>query len=526
MSAAGRLRIVAIALLALGALAALYAALPGGSEAGKGAAGARPNIVLVVTDDQTLASFNARTMPYTMGAVAGAGTTFANAVVTTPLCCPSRATMLTGQYGHNNGIVNNNPGYPALRDKQNVLPEWLDLAGYETLHVGRYLNEYPKGRNSKPAPGWERWVTMLEPRRYYDYILRIGRKVVEFGDKAKDYATRVLTGRAADLIREYAPREQPFFLQFDQMAPHSGTGLKRGPCRPDEMADPGPGDYDPFAADPLPTPPSFNEEDISDKPTFVQKLPPTSERRISEITDRYRCASGALFGVDRSMAAIDSALSKAGVLDETVLIYISDNGFFYGEHRLRREKIRPYEEALHVPFAIRVPPGVLGAPTVPGVSELVANIDLVPTILELTGAAPCLPNGSCRVMDGRSLVPLLLGQGGWPADRGVGVEFRTGDEKFGTSSSCEYHGIRTLRYAYFQHTRVPNPVTDLCEPADERELYDLAEDPYQLSNLYPTSPLTPAAAAQEQLHGRMSALSVCAGIEGRDPAPPSGHYCE
>jgi N-acetylglucosamine-6-sulfatase len=525
VSAVRKLRLVAVALGALAALAALSASLAGGAEDER-SAGAHPNIVLVVTDDQTLESFNGRTMPYTTGAVAGAGTTFANAIVTTPLCCPSRATMLTGQYGHNNGIVNNEPGYTALRDKQSVLPEWLNRAGYETLHVGRYLNEYPKGRNSKPAPGWDRWITMLEPRRYYDYVLRIGRKVVEFGHKAKDYATRVLTGRAVDLIGQYAARQQPFFLQLDHMAPHSGTGLKQGPCRPDEMADPGPGDYDPFAADPLPTPPSFNEEDISDKPTFVQRLPPTSERRISEITDRYRCARGALFGADRSMRAIDSALAKAGVLDETVLIFISDNGFFYGEHRLRREKIRPYEEALHVPFVIRVPPGVLGAPAVPAVNELVANIDLAPTILELAGASPCLPTGSCRVMDGRSLVPLLLGQGGWPVDRGVGIEFRTGDDKFGTSSSCEYHGIRTPRFAYFQHTSVPNPVTDLCESADERELYDLAEDPYQLTNLYPTNPLTPTALVQDQLHARMAALSTCAGIEGRDPAPASGHYCE
>jgi arylsulfatase A-like enzyme len=160
------------------------------------------------------------------------------------------------------------------------------------------------------------------------------------------------------------------------------------------------------------------------------------------------------------------------------------------------------------------------------VNELVSNIDLAPTILELAGASPCLPNGSCRVLDGRSLMPLILGQGGWPADRALGLEFRTGDEKFGTSSSCEYRGVRTAQFVYIQHTSVPNQVTDLCEAADERELYDLVEDPYELTNLYPPNPLTPAAMIQEQLHERMSALSTCAGIEGRDPPPPSGHYCE
>jgi N-acetylglucosamine-6-sulfatase len=335
----------------------------------------------------------------------------------------------------------------------------------------------------------------------------------------------VLTNRATDLIGEYAPRQQPFFLQFDQVAPHSGTGLNKGPCRPDEMADPGPGDYDPFAADPLPTPPSFNETDMSDKPSFVKKLPPMSERRIGEIADRYRCANGSLLAVDRSMAAIDAALAKAGELERTVVIFMSDNGFFYGEHRLRREKIRPYEEALRVPFAIRAPVGVLGGAPVPTVGELVANIDLAPTILHLAGVQPCLGPGACRVMDGRSLVPLMLGQGGWPADRSVGIEFRTADEKFGTSSSCEYRGIRTSTHVYVQHTSVPNPITDLCEPADEREHYDLTADPFQLTNLYPAT-TAEGAAFEAELHERMARLTSCAGIEGRDPPPPSGHYCE
>jgi arylsulfatase A-like enzyme len=520
------MRVPLIAGAALVALAALAVWLADGSAGSRGAADQRPNIVMVVTDDQTLASFNGHVMPYTVGSVAGAGTTFTNAVVTTPLCCPSRATLLTGQYGHNNGIVNNKPGYPALRDKANVLPEWLNQAGYETLHVGRYLNEYPKGKHSKPAPGWDRWVTMLEPRRYYEYTLRIGKKIEEFGKKKKDYATTVLTSRAQGLIEQYAPRGQPFFLQLDHVAPHSGMGLRKGPCRPDEMADPAPGDYEPFAADALPTPPSFNEEDLSDKPSFVQKLPPMSERRISEIADRYRCANGSLFGVDRSMAAIDAALSKAGELERTVVIFVSDNGFFYGEHRLRREKIRPYEEALRVPLAMRVPAGVLGGPAVSTVNELVANTDLAPTILELAGASPCVSPGACRIMDGRSLVPLLRGQGGWPADRAIGIEFRTADDQFGTSSSCEYRGVRTLGQVYVQHTSVPNPITDVCEPADERELYDLSADPYQLTNLHPADPMTPSGVLEEALHNRMLKLSTCAGIAGRDPAPPSGHYCE
>jgi arylsulfatase A-like enzyme len=226
------------------------------------------------------------------------------------------------------------------------------------------------------------------------------------------------------------------------------------------------------------------------------------------------------------MQQLDAKLARAGELENTIVIFISDNGFFYGEHRLAREKIRPYEEALHVPFAIRVPPGVLGAPTVPSVDELVGNIDLVPTILELAGAGPCLAPDRCRVMDGRSLVPLLLGQGGWPQDRGLAVEFSTGDEKFNTSSSCAYQGIRTPGFLYVQHTSVPSPPEGVCVPADEREYYDLAADPFQLQNLYPSDPNSLLGAIEGPLAARAAQLAGCAGIEGRDPAPASGSYCE
>jgi N-acetylglucosamine-6-sulfatase len=485
----------------------------------------RPNIVLVVTDDQTLAAFNARTMPYTVGNVAGPGTTFNNTIATNPLCCPSRATMITGQYSHNTGVMNNKPGYPELGDKKNVLPSWLRAAGYYTAHVGRYLNEYPHGKKSKPAPGWDFWVAALEPRGYLSYALRVGRKTIEFGRNVKkDYLTTVINNRVNQVIRKRAPKSQPFFLQVDHMAPHAGPGMK-GACAGSDVADALPADYAQFANEPLPTPPSFNEQDVSDKPSFIQKAPSLSERNVAKITQRYRCALGSLLAVDRGIAQIDAELAKAGELDNTVVLFISDNGFFYGEHRLPREKIRPYEEALRIPFAVRMPQGVMG-PTASSVDELVGNVDLVPTILELAGAAPCLGPGRCRVTDGRSLVPLLLGQGGWPQDRGLAIEFRTGDDKFNTSSSCTYRGIRTAGFLYVQHTRVPSPPDGVCVPADERELYDLADDPFQLQNQYPAQPGSFYEPIQAALDARMNALATCAGIEGRDPPPSSGNYCE
>ena len=518
-----RLRLGALALAVIASAAAGVVATAQPTHGAK--QGSRPNIILVVTDDQTLAAFNGVTMPYTLGNVAGQGTTFNNAIASNPLCCPSRATMITGQYGHNNGVMNNKPGYPALRDKKNVLPSWLRAAGYYTAHVGRYLNEYPHGKKSKPAPGWDTWIAALEPRRYLNYDLRVNRKVVHFGRKLKEYLTTVINNRVNEVIRKRAPQQQPFFLQVDHMAPHAGPGMG-GPCAGTDVADALPSDYAQFANEPLPQPPSFNEADIGDKPSFIQKVPSLSEKNIASITQRYRCALASLVAVDRGMAQIDAALAKAGELENTVVIFISDNGFFYGEHRLAREKIRPYEEALHVPFAMRVPAGVLGAPAVPFVDELVSNVDLAPTILDFAGAGPCLAADRCRVMDGRSLVPLLLGQGGWPQDRGIVIEFKTGDEKFNTSSSCAYSGLRTPTHLYVQHTSVPSPPDGQCVPADERELYDLAADPFELQNLYPSDPSSPEGIAGTLLADRLLQLQRCAGIEGRDPVPASGNYCQ
>ena len=521
------MRAVRLALVGLAALAAVVASAVATASPTPGVKqGARPNIILFVTDDQTLAAYNSRTMPYTVGAVSGPGTTFDQAIAVTPLCCPSRASMITGQYGHNNGIVSNKPGYLALRDKTNVLPAWLRAAGYYTAHVGRYLNEYPHGAKPKPAPGWDEWIANLEPRSYYGYDLRVGRKTIEFGKKKKDYITNVINKRATEIIRKHAPKPQPFFLQVDHMAPHSGPGTTKGPCVGRDVAKPLAADYAQFAADPLPTPPSFNEADVTDKPSFVQSVPPLSDKSVAAISQRYRCALASLAGVDRGMAQIDAALSQAGELENTVVIFISDNGFFYGEHRLPREKIRPYEEALHIPLAIRAPAGVLGTQQVASSDDLVANLDLTPTILDFAGAAPCVAPGHCRVLDGRSLIPLMRGEGGWPQDRGLAVEWKTNDESFNTSSSCEFHGVRTLTQVYIEHVSVPTPPNGLCVPADEREHYDLTSDPFELQNLYPQAPSSPVGLIEAALAVRTARLAHCAGIEGRDPAPASGSYCE
>jgi N-acetylglucosamine-6-sulfatase len=507
------------ALAALAAIAVLAAHPSPANAAAKPAK--RPNVVMIVSDDQAVQTVRPDTMPNLIGGVASRGTSFTNAFVTTPLCCPSRAAMLSGQYAHNNGVLKND--YRQLRDKSNTLPVWLRRAGYNTIHVGKYLNLYRRapGPESRPAPGWDVWQTIQEPNRYYDYELSINGREVRFGDRDSDYLTDVLNRKSARLARRYADRKRPFYLQLDHWAPHDSPGRESGPCHGGHDAVPAPTDESLFATEPLPKPPSFNEPDVDDKPSFIQRQSPVS----AEVVElNYRCALASLAALDRGIAKLQRALKRKRELNDTVIVFVSDNGYFYGEHRLRY-KVLPYEEALRVPLVISAPPRFLaGAQRPSTVDETVANIDLAPTILALAGASPCGKKGRCRVMDGRSLVPLLAGQdAGWPQDRGLAVEYTGSHHGF---SSCSYRGIRAAGQLYVEHALVPDFTTGECVPARELEHYELANDPFQLDNLYPAPQGTPAAEDQEVLADRLATLRNCSGIPGRDPQQAGRPYCE
>jgi N-acetylglucosamine-6-sulfatase len=519
------LRRGALASLAVSGCLALPASAqasdPGATAAGTGKGPTPPNVVLIVTDDQALSTLRPATMPNLTDRVVANGTSFTDAMVTTPLCCPSRASMLTGQYGHNNGVLKND--YRQLSEKHNTLPVWLQLAGYRTIHVGKYLNLYRKapGRQAKAAPGWDVWQTIQEPNTYYDYDLSVNGRTVPYGTADSDYLTDVLSRRAARLVRRSASRKQPFYLQLDEWAPHDSPGRGTGPCGGGQDPVPAPPDENLFSEEPLPQSPSFDEEDVSDKPSFVQH-----QGRVDKpvVERNYRCGLASLRAVDRGIAKVHAALRRSGELDNTVIIFTSDNGYLYGEHRLRY-KVTPYEEALRVPLAIALPRRLQsGGQRVAQVAAPVANIDLAPTILQLTGATPCRRNGACRVMDGRSLVPLLRGDSSnWPQDRALAVEYTGIHHGF---TSCSYRGVRTPGHFYVEHTLIPNFATGLCEPGLEVEHYDLAADPFELENLYPAAPLTPEAEQQEELSNRLAALRICAGLAGRDPQLGTRPYCE
>ena len=338
-----------------------------------------------------------------------------------------------------------------------MLPKWLNRAGYRTMHVGKFLNGYWQWANpaSRVAPGWDDWYTFLSPgAHYYNYRYAINGDIQRRGQRPKDYIGRVMRRDALRLIRRHAPR-RPFFLQLDERAPH--VGLQDDPygsC--DQAPIPDRRDEGRFSRATLPRPPSFNEADMSDKPSFLRSAPKLGPRGKRKIRKQRRCALASLVSVDRDVGKIYHAIKRSGELRKTVFIITSDNGLFKGEHRISSGKVLPYEEALRVPLAIKLPKRYRGgASRVPRVSKPVANIDLVPTILRLAHARPCLSGRRCRTMDGRSLLPLLKGSGRWPRDRALLTEYEAPNaERYAT---CEFAGIRTRQSLYVRHYRVVEP---------------------------------------------------------------------
>ncbi len=497
-------------LLAALAAAALTLVLPAAAPAAN--TGGKPNVVVITTDDQPLSMVNARYMPNTIRFLADKGTSFTDFIAPTPLCCPSRAALITGQYGHNNGVLVN--FYGNLREKGETLPVFLQRAGYRTAHIGKYLNGYENFTDPPTlvAPGWNKWFTQLAPRAYNDYAISQNGKLREFGDRRRDYLTAVLNRRAEKWAKQLGKSKRPFYLQLDQYAPHKAPG--REPCN--NAAVPAPKDEGSFETEPLPKPASFSEVDIADKPGFIQALTPISAGAEQKITRRFRCAVESIQAVDRGVKRVRRALKKIKEWKQTVVLFTSDNGFLYGEHRIRQGKELPYEENLHLPLIVRVPKQFRDdLPRVPTVDQPAANIDIAPTILALAGADSC-NGGDCRVMDGRSLLGLVKGDASaWPADRALAVE----------QSFCNYRGLRASGYQLIEHQSFLGPDGG-CIATDDAELYDLSTDPLQLSNLIGASRQSPTGLLQQQMEARMAELLVCAGIQGRDPVPASGVYCE
>ena len=444
----------------------------------------RPNIVVIMTDDQTVESM--RVMSGVRSALAVGGTTFDRAFVSTALCCPSRATLFTGQYMHNHGVLGNRPpegGYGRL-DTTEYLPVWLQRAGYHTIHIGKFLNRY--GQDNPPTevpPGWSEWYASIDLSTYQYTGYQLNENgVVNTYDR---YQADEYTQRAVDAVQRLSPAPAPFFLSLGFLAPHSGG--PRDSDDPQGLMTPRPADRhrDAYASEPLPRSPAFNEADVSDKPRFIRRRPRLSAARRAAIQENYRQELESLLAVDEGVVRIVDALRAAGELENTLIVFTSDNGYFHGEHRVPYGKVMVYEPSIRVPLIMRGP----GVPRGARRRQLVSNVDLAPTILDAAGAAPG------REQDGRSLFGLLHDRGlEW--GRELLLEGPTGFD------AVAFSALRNERYLYAEHD------------TGERELYDLSRDPHQLDSLHDD----PAHAALEaRLAQRLAALQVCAGASCRAP---------
>jgi N-acetylglucosamine-6-sulfatase len=435
----------------------------------------RPNVVVIETDDQRADSLWA--MKNVRLLLSRRGTTFQNSFATTAQCCPSRATFLTGQLSHNHKVLSNGPpdgGYEAL-DHRETLPVWLLRSGYRTIFLGKYLNGYGKHAPAIP-PGWNEWQAFKSPD-YLDYELNRNGRLVSYGTEPAAYSTDVLSRLAVGTINRAAPKTTPFFIWLNTKAPHVETE-KEDTAR--GMPIPAPRHRAVFGRTPLPRPSSFNEADVSDKPAALRRSP-LGVQEIQTQTTRYRRTLQSLASVDDLVGAVVRALQRNRELARTVIVYTSDNGFLFGEHRLESKGL-PYEPSIRVPLVIRGPGFRAGARR----TDLVANVDLAATILALARATPG------RSQDGRS----LLG----PADPNRALLI----EDLGGEADERFIAIRTRGWLLVEYR------------GGEEELYSLRADPHQLRNLAGGARHTSVRAALKQ---ELARLRGCAGASCRASAP-------
>ncbi|HEX8990822.1 MAG TPA: sulfatase [Anaerolineales bacterium] len=414
----------------------------------------RPNIIVILTDDQPYQTVDY--MPTVRNVLEAQGVNFANGFMTTPLCCPSRASILSGLYAHNHQVLTDRWPMGGARkfDDSRSFAIWLHAAGYETAYYGKYLNGY---EDLTPAgyvpPGWDQWGAFMtansgpedkgNDRYYFRFSLSENGKVVAYSSKAS-FSADVLTQDAVNFIA--SARDKPFFLMIGYYNPHSPSLF--APRHGNTFRNPS--EWIPWR------PPDFNEPDISKKPVYIAQLHPFSE---SEIDANYKKILRSLLSVDDGVASILNALDQTGLRQKTVIVYLTDNGMTVGDHRFGFMKNCPYEPCIRTPFLVYAP-GLYPARVD---THMVANIDLAPTFAQLAGAQ--VPSK----VDGMSLVPLLQDAAApwrdalllehWPTEEGVG------------SMIPAFSAVRTDRWKYVQYS------------TGEKELYDLRADPYELHNL-------------------------------------------
>ena len=408
----------------------------------------QPNFVVIMTDDQALRSMDV--MRSTRRLLARRGVTFENSFTTFPLCCPSRASFLTGQHPHNHGVLSNRPpdgGFAGFEDR-GTLPVALRRAGYTTGLFGKYFNGYGKFARKHPGfvpPGWSRWHS-IAARGYFDYTLVENGRLRRYGGRPRDYLTDVLARKATSFIGRASRRGSPFFAFVPLHSAHTeGPTLGEAP-----NPRPAPRHARALRGRQFQRPPNFNERDMSDKPGHIRKRPRLGPRTIRVVRRHDRDRARSLLAADDAVRKIVRELRASGQLANTYVLFTSDHGFLSGEHRLRGKETL-YEEGIRVPLIIRGP----GLPRGESVSPLVANIDLAPTILGIAGVEPL------RAPDGTDLRPVVESPSDYAQRDLFFAYFRA-------------QGVRTREHMYVEHD---------TRRGTAYELYDLVGDPFQLENL-------------------------------------------
>lgn len=483
-----RIRALATAGLAL-IMAAVGASTGTGSGAGRAEAAGRPNIILVMVDDARVDDI--RYMRNVKRLIKRPGAVFPRASVSYPLCCPARASILTGKYAHNHGVQHHE--YPAGSYRkwvesganQSTLPVWLSESGYHTVMVGKFLNGYERYSrqqygiaNAPRDPGWSSWKATVST---YDYRnLAIRHRPGKFRAYPGRYGTHVLNDIAVNVTRRQASNRKPFFLWLSYVAPHHG-----GPDQPDDpkrLVTPNVADRDRNTFRHLDNvkSPAFNERYVRDKPSHIRALPRIGPRRAKAIRETRQQRVESLQAVDRGVGRLVKTLRRTGQLRNTVIIFTSDNGYSLGEHRRPSGKVLPYSEAMNTPLYVRGP----GIPADRRVTQRVSmSIDMAPTVLDLAGAAaPYEP-------DGISLYDMIRNPG--PRNRELVYEAWRHD------GSRYYSAIRDARYLYVEY-----PGTG------EMELYDMYQDPHQLRSRHNDLDLT---TKRLELAAKLAVMRHCQG---------------
>jgi N-acetylglucosamine-6-sulfatase len=513
-------------LLGLAAACALSACFPsaeGKQPEEKAEKPKPPNVVLILTDDLTSEDLNPNTlkhMPNLKKLLIDKGTTFDESFVSNSLCCPSRATILRGQYTHNHQILSNEPplgGFEKFRylgHENSTIATWAKEQGYRTAFFGKYLNGY---NDTYIPPGWDEWYAVTG--NYLSHTFNENGRMVDY-DQETDYDTDVISEKASDYVSRTAGADPPFFTADRPFLMWIGTKA------PHQPATPAPRDEKTYPDVTLPRPPNFDERDVSDKPDWINDNPPLSPEQKGYMDELHRKRLQSMLAVDDMIGDLIKSLHESGELDNTYIFFTSDNGFHLGQHRLGAGKWTPYEEDIHVPLIVRGP-GVPGGRTL---HHMVLNNDLAPTFADLEGAR------TPAFVDGRSLVPLLDDDPPPIEDwrqrfvlEGVAEQSGMTQPPFITESTVAplltgdplpnnwrrtsaasaqlseewgrpwMKALRTNNYLYVEYK------------TGEHELYDLRTDPYELRNKYETA----SPDLKQRLEAQLDALRKCAAEECR-----------